>query len=105
MNHITELYLEYISNNEYNLLEAKKNKPPVISYQVRYILDKGLATAAVFLPGGVLYFVTRKLYDMYDYKCAVNCYIIKDTKNEESDETLPWTPRWMAEVMEENYIR
>ncbi len=31
--------------------------------------------------------------------------IIKDTKNEESDETLPWTPRWMAEVMEENYIR
>lgn len=81
MKHITELYLEYISNNESNLLEAKKNKAPVISYQVQYILDKGLATAAVFLPGGVLYFVTRKLYDMYDYKCAVKCYIIKDTKN------------------------
>jgi hypothetical protein len=31
--------------------------------------------------------------------------IIKDTKNEESDETLPWAPRWMAEVMEENYLR
>ncbi len=81
MSNITELYLEYISNNVNNLLEYKKNKPPVISYEVRYILDKGLATAAVFLPGGVLYFVTRKLYDMYDYKCAVDCYIIKNNKN------------------------
>ena len=31
--------------------------------------------------------------------------IIKDTKNEDSDETLPWAPRWMETVMEENYIR
>lgn len=31
--------------------------------------------------------------------------IIKDSKNEDADETLPWAPRWMAEVMEENYIR
>jgi len=31
--------------------------------------------------------------------------IIKDTKNEQSNETMPWTPRWMETVMEENYIR
>lgn len=80
MNGILDFYLSYIRENE-NLLLEKKNKKPIIPFQVQYILNRGLAVSAVFLPGGIIYLVTRKLYDLYDYKCAVKCYIIKDTSN------------------------
>lgn len=80
MNGIIDFYLSYILENESILLE-KKSKKPIIPFQVQYILNRGLATSAVFLPGGIIYLVTRKLYDLYDYKCAVKCYIIKDTSN------------------------
>lgn len=80
MNDILDFYLSYILENE-NLLLEKKSKKPIIPFQVQYILNRGLAASAVFLPGGIIYLVTRKLYDLYDYKCAVKCYIIKDTSN------------------------